>query len=260
VTNMRRHGASGRCPLGRHAHPDLVPAQLVWDQAIEFFLNGAYSDCARKTMEALDIDPSHANANGLLGQLYAHGEGVTKDTERATHYYFIGMRNGCAAAFVELGRIYHDEGQISKAKTLYMEGLRKREVQGGSINLGTVYEEQGKVSKAIRFYKLAYPLGEKRGAFPLGKLLKQQGRIRQAKKFLMKAHSSGQVFATFRLGLLYEEQWQCAHVRVRSCMDLCISAAALAQIRMDAYACACIRAQAGPESKEILASGTTAGT
>ena len=48
VMEMRRHGASGRCPICRKVGEDLTPVQLLIDKAVAYYLQGSFSEAFRQ--------------------------------------------------------------------------------------------------------------------------------------------------------------------------------------------------------------------
>merc|ERR1719162_2918923 len=87
VTQMRRKGASGQCPICCEASPDLMPVQVLIDCALAHGQRNSFGECFLLLSQAYDIDPSNVFVSHVLGQMYEDGSGVRKDTDRALELY-----------------------------------------------------------------------------------------------------------------------------------------------------------------------------
>ena len=82
ITDMRRYGASGRCPLCRQVHGDLTPVQELIDEAALRFKQCAYDECHR----VISFHLGHASFHNF-GDVWGHFERVpfSENSHVGTH-------------------------------------------------------------------------------------------------------------------------------------------------------------------------------
>lgn len=101
---------------------------------------------------ALELDPRHADAHVNLGRLL-HDEGQLSS---ATEHYrrAATLAPGDATAHYNLGVALEDQGQLAGAIRAYQDAIRADPACADAyFNLAGVYEKQGKESAALRLLK-----------------------------------------------------------------------------------------------------------
>lgn len=83
VQNMKRLGASGRCPPCGEASDELTPLQVSVDKACLFYQRQLWDDCFRTASEVLDQDGTHTRMWCLQSELLLKGLGCARDPQRA---------------------------------------------------------------------------------------------------------------------------------------------------------------------------------
>jgi len=116
VTELRRLGASGCCPLCREAHADLTPVQVLVDRAAAALCRRAFDEGVRVLREALDLSPRHAKATCLLGECHFEGRGVPRDLHRARELLEDALRAGQVRAANSLGLLCWEQGRFEEAR------------------------------------------------------------------------------------------------------------------------------------------------
>ena len=113
--------------------------------------------------------------------------------------------------YVDLGRLYRDQGKFSEAEELFNRAIKLNPRDDGAyVDLGRLYRDQGKFSEAEELFNRAIKLNPRNiGAYvDLGWLYRDQGKFSEAEESLKKAlELDPKNIATYdELGLLYQSQ------------------------------------------------------
>ena len=211
VTELRRHVASGRCPLCRASHADLTPVQVLMDRAAVHYRRKEFEEAVNLWTEVLSVEPSNASAAINLGSSYSDGQGVPRDLARGMELFEEARRGGDTKAAFSLGVLYEQQGDLRKARDLYEEARRGGYAKA-SYNLGLLYHQQGDLRKASDLrkardlYEEARRGGLAEAACALGVLYRRQGDLRKARELFEEARRGGVAKAAGALGALYQQQ------------------------------------------------------
>ncbi|MEX2479380.1 MAG: tetratricopeptide repeat protein [Gammaproteobacteria bacterium] len=82
-------------------------AQADFNDGVVALMMGKYDD-ALQTLVPLAETRDHAYAQYFLGRMYADGQGVAKDPERAAEWYRKAAEQGVADAQFRLGQLYEN--------------------------------------------------------------------------------------------------------------------------------------------------------
>ena len=205
VTELRRHVASGRCPLCRASHADLTPVQVLMDRAAVHYRRKEFEEAVNLWTEVLSVEPSNASAAVNLGSSYSDGQGVPRDLARGMELFEEARRGGDTKAAFSLGVLYEQQGDLRKARDLYEEARRGGYAKA-SYNLGLLYHQQGDLRKARDLYEEARRGGLAEAACALGVLYRRQGDLRKARELFEEARRGGVAKAAGALGALYQQQ------------------------------------------------------
>ncbi len=205
VTELRRHVASGRCPLCRASHADLTPVQVLMDRAAVHYRRKEFEEAVNLWTEVLSVEPSNASAAINLGSSYSDGQGVPRDLARGMELFEEARRGGDTKAAFSLGVLYEQQGDLRKARDLYEEARRGGYAKA-SYNLGLLYHQQGDLRKARELFEEARRGGVAKAACALGVLYRRQGDLRKARELFEEARRGGVAKAALNLGVLYEQQ------------------------------------------------------
>jgi len=176
VTEMRRQGASARCPVCRESHPErlLTVANMV-DKATQEFLLKNFAESYQLLSQAHNVDSDHDLVNFFLGGLCHKGLGVLKDLGRASEYYEAAHACNLDAAN-NLGILCQEHGDIPKARMFYEEASAKGHLSA-TCNLADLCEKQGDIPSARMFHEEARAKGHLGAICRLGVLCEEQGDI-----------------------------------------------------------------------------------
>lgn len=205
ITDLRRKGASGRCPLCRTAHADLAPVQVLIDAALAYGQRQAFEQCFRLLSMARDLDPENTFVTHALGQMYEDGKGIGVDIARAQELFEEAYRGseGKVAAH-DLARLVLAQGNVRRAQQLCEESWKTRDMEIGSL-LADIYLDQGADDQAIRVYAEVAASGSVTALTWLGILYKKQGCHSEAEKCYTQAWDAGSLKALYNLGILYRD-------------------------------------------------------
>merc|ERR1719453_902633 len=123
ITEMRRKGASGSCPLCRATTSGLATVTEMLDSAVVAEMRGDHAGAVRLYHEILDLDIENVDASKAmnnLGVMYLRDNGVEQNTEKAVELFEQTHAAGNANATFNLGVMY-DEGdgvEQNKAKAV----------------------------------------------------------------------------------------------------------------------------------------------
>lgn len=151
-----------------------MSTKALMDRALQHHGRGDFHESVRLATDVLAREPNHPQANGLMGEIYAEGYGVQKDTALAKKFCERARRAGEVPAVFILARIYDREEQTEKAKGLFLEAY-KRGHADAALHLGGLFERMGKFVEAIQFYSEARDLGVHRATLCLGKIHERMG-------------------------------------------------------------------------------------
>ena len=119
-------------------------------------------------------DEQNAEALYYLGQMYENGQGVDKDTKKATEYYQKADALGNLQASVQLAKTVFYDDTIENNKEIGLEYLKKTAYDGSAdalYELGEIYHSGNGVEKdysyAFGYYLMAAMKGEKRAQHKL---------------------------------------------------------------------------------------------
>ena len=201
VTELRRHVASGRCPLCRASHADLTPVQVLMDRAAVHYRRKEFEEAVNLWTEVLSVEPSNASAAINLGSSYSDGQGVPRDLARGMELFEEARRGGDTKAAFSLGVLYEQQGDLRKARDLYEEARRGGYAKA-SYNLGLLYHQQGDLRKARELFEEARRGGVAKAAGALGALYQQQGDLRKARELWEEARRGGDAEAADALTIM----------------------------------------------------------
>jgi len=214
VNEMRRHGASGSCPMCRATSAGITTVQEMTNAAILHCMRGESWQALRLFQEILEVDGDNALAKYNLGVIYAQGEGVEQDFAKAAELFQQAHALGNSDATANLGVMYEQglgvEQDLERAVELFREAHAAGDATATS-NLGVIYE-QGKgveqdFGRAAELYKQAHAAGNTDATLNLGKLHERGKGVEQdfakAITLYLQAHAAGNPDATFNLGVLY---------------------------------------------------------
>jgi tetratricopeptide (TPR) repeat protein len=138
--------------------------------------------------ESLKLNPADDRACFELGRLY-HDQGQLLQAEESFKKALeLNPKND--RAYVWLVRLYHDQGQLLKAEESFKKALELNPKNDGAyVWLGRLYHDQRQRPQAEESFKKALELNPKNdGAYVwLGRLYHDQGQLLQAKECLEKA-------------------------------------------------------------------------
>jgi len=205
VTELRRHVASGRCPLCRASHADLTPVQVLMDRAAVHYRRKEFEEAVNLWTEVLSVEPSNASAAINLGSSYSDGQGVPRDLARGMELFEEARRGGDTKAAFSLGVLYEQQGDLRKAREFWEEARRGGDAEAASA-LGALDQQQGDLRKARDLYEEGRRGGDAKAAFALGFLDQEQGDLRKARDLYEEARRGGVAQAALNLGVLYRRQ------------------------------------------------------
>lgn len=171
--------------------------------------DSARAACYRKGAEQGDAD-----AQLLLGNMYAAGTGVAKDDVEAVQWYRKAADQGNAAAQNNLGRMYEDGRGVAKDDSQAVQWYRKAADQGHSVaqyNLGLVYANGEGVAddaQAVQWFRKAAENGQAGAQNRLGEMYREGRGVAkddaQAVQWFWKSAQQGNAGAQGNLGVMYE--------------------------------------------------------
>ena len=95
----------------------------------------------------------------LAGSYYQGLNGFQQDQTKAMELYSRAADLGCSEAHNELGGIYHDGGNLKKAKFHYEEGAMAGN-ELARMNLGGSEYNSGNIERAVKHYTIAASAGD----------------------------------------------------------------------------------------------------
>jgi TPR repeat protein len=96
----------------------------------------------------------------VLAGSYRHGiNGVQQDLARAIELYVRAANLGCSKAHIFLGKIYHEGGNMKKAK-FHFEAAAMAGHEGARCNLGVIEYNSGNIERAVKHWAIAASAGE----------------------------------------------------------------------------------------------------
>lgn len=141
-------------------------------EAIRSYEAGLYADALSEFTYL--ADEQDATALYYLGQMYENGQGVEKDTTKATEYYQKADALGNMQASVQLAKTVFYDDTIENNKEIGLEYLKKTAYNGSAdalYELGEIYHTGNGVDKdysyAFGYYLMASMKGEKRAQHKL---------------------------------------------------------------------------------------------
>ena len=156
----------------------------------------------------------NADAQAILGAMYAHGQGVTQDYKQAVTWYAKAAGQGVAYAQYSLGLMYaHGQG-VTQDYNQAVYWLGKAAVQGeanAQFALGLMYANGQGVTQdykqAVTWYAKAAAQGDASAQAILGSMYARGQGVtqdyKQAVNWYAKAAEQGEANAQFILGSMY---------------------------------------------------------
>ena len=190
IVDMRRRGASGRCPLCRVSHADLAPVQGLMDRAALHMQRKDFEEAVRLFAEVLDVEPEHSRAAFAFGLNYEKGEGVSRDVGRSSELYELARRGGDVDAAFNLGNFCRDQGDVRRAMELFEEAHRGGQLDA-AVNLGILCCDQGDLLRAMVLFEEARRGGDVDAAVNLGNLCRDQGDVQRVIELFEEARRGG---------------------------------------------------------------------
>jgi TPR repeat protein len=155
---------------------------------------------AREILEPL-AHQGNADAQQLVGSMFANGEGVPQDKARAAHWFSRAAEQGKVDAKFALGIMHRDGAGVPKDRTLALTWLRRAAEQqhcDAANSLGELYMESGSTAdqqEAAAWFERAALMGNGTAQFNLGVLFAlgkgvRQSQLQAYKWFALSARSS----------------------------------------------------------------------
>jgi len=162
-----------------------------------------------------DKQPAQERQSSLLNirleEAYVQQEDKIKNEDALKKALELNPRND--RAYLELGRLYKDQGQFQQAEEYFKKALefnsKNDEVY---FKLGSLYRDQGQSQQAEEYFKKTLELKPRndRAYLELGRLYRDQGQFQQAEEYFKKTLElkprNDRVY--LELGRLYRDQGQ----------------------------------------------------
>lgn len=149
-----------------------------------------------------------ANANFVLGGLYANGYGVPKSDAEAEKYYRLAAEAGHARAQDSLGVLLYLSGRYSEALEWARKAVSQGDISAHNL-LGNLYNNGHAVTKNVaeaeRLYRIAADGGIGAAQTNLGGLLYSRGEYAEALKWCRLGAESGFTDSMHFLGHMHYE-------------------------------------------------------
>ena len=163
-----------------------------------------------KKAEAGDAEAQH-----ILGLMYAKGDGVAKDRAKAAEWWQKAATQGSTKSQYNLGLLYARGDGVAKDMAKAAEWWQKAATQGDAKAqgyLGWLYEQGDGVAKdmakAAELYQKAAEQGDAKAQISLGMMYEEGNGVAKdlakAVELYQKAAGQGNAIAQFYLGLRYE--------------------------------------------------------
>ena len=169
-----------------------------------------------KEMEYYRLAADAGSVDGLrgIGNLYANGEGVDTDPEKALEYYNLAAAQGDAKAFYNIGLLYHygevGTADIGKAIEYYLKSGELGFADAWTILASLYHYGEGveqDLCKAAEYYQKAADQGDTSVYYTLGAMYYRGEGVeqdyRKAAEYYQKAADLGVVQAFYDLGMMY---------------------------------------------------------
>ena len=117
-----------------------APAWAGFDEGFAAYNRGDYATALREFRPL--AEQGDASAQGVLGQMYEQGEGVTQDHAEAVKWYRKAAKQGVASAQINLGNMYRKGQGVPQDHAEAVRWYRKAAEQGhgwSQYNLGLMY-------------------------------------------------------------------------------------------------------------------------
>ncbi|MGH6936480.1 MAG: tetratricopeptide repeat protein, partial [Methylocella sp.] len=161
------------------ADPLPIPAWLggAPDNAFAAYQRGNYVTAMREAMKRIEADPGDGPAMTLIGELYAQGLGVRRDTAEAARWYKLAAERSDRQAIFALG-VANLKGEgvprdRAGAAALFEQAAAQNH-PGALYNLGVLAIENDGVTsdlpRAARLFRQSAELGYSDAAYALGLL------------------------------------------------------------------------------------------
>lgn len=216
-----------RSPIGPAREPlrnstRRIPILLVWvicsaatswgatlEEADAAYKNGRYEQALKYFFPA--ATKGNSLAQYRIGEIYALGHGVRRDSSKAIAWYSRAAAQGELNAQNNLGAMYYDQKNYAKALTWFMKAARAGNA-AAQFNVGNIYYNGDGVTRdyaeAARWYQKAGERGDARAQNNLGFMhAGGQGVAKDETQSLVwyeKAAAQGSSDAQMTLGSLYD--------------------------------------------------------
>ncbi|HMF07001.1 MAG TPA: tetratricopeptide repeat protein [Methylocella sp.] len=177
-------------PAGETAADPLpAPTRLggAPDLAYAAYQRGYYITAMREAVKRIDTDPTDGPSMTLIGELYARGLGVRRDSAEAARWYKLAADRADPQAAFALALAKLNGDGVPKDRTAAEQLFEKAAAQnhpGALYNLGVLAIENNGVTKnfekAAEFFKKAAELGNSDGAYALGLLYKSGNGVEKS--------------------------------------------------------------------------------
>lgn len=141
-----------------------------------------------------------------LGNRYATGQGVAKDSIRALTWYRKAAAGGLAEADLQVGKAYllglGVPPDPAQAKDWLLKAAQA-DVPGAAAQLGLCYDKLGQYDNALEWFLKSNEQGDKKAPLNIGYAYVNTGNYAKAVPWLEKAAAAGAAEATFSLGMIY---------------------------------------------------------
>ncbi|MFZ4436787.1 MAG: tetratricopeptide repeat protein, partial [Syntrophales bacterium] len=153
-------------------------------------------------------------AMSQIAALFANGQGVTQDYQKAMEWYLKASDKGVASAMTEIGSLYANGQGVKQDKKKAMEWYLKaadKDEAGAMYGIGVLYDSGEGVTqdyqKAMEWYLKAADKGEAGAMNNIGTLYDKGKGVKQdsekAMEWFLKAADKGEVIAINNIGVLY---------------------------------------------------------
>ena len=197
----------------------MADAPVSSEQYVKLYEQGCFGDALIGFQELANRE--HADSQRWLGRMYAAGEGVAEDEERADYWnaraaenFRVAASRGDANAQYELGLMYEDGEGVPESSVEAMRLYRLAAEQGHAdahMQIAVLYDVGAGVEQdelqASKYVEMAAQLGsadalsEIGGEYLLG--VERTENLARAKEFLSRAAELGDYFGIESLGRHY---------------------------------------------------------
>ncbi len=169
----------------------------------------------------------NAEAQFELANLYAFGQGVTKDMAEAAKWYRASAEQGFAKAQTSLGICYCGGGGVTHDYAEALKWFKKAAEQGFAAALwqiGKLYQSgkgvENNAKEAARWYMKAAEQGFPRALSSMGDMYRLgagvETDLNEAAQWYKKAAEQGDAWGQYQLGMMFRDGWYRGRHKIQS--------------------------------------------